>query len=36
MHPYFQKALSQFDNIVPSKHEVSHYPYVEPKYKVKK
>ena len=30
--PYLQKALRQFNNIVPTKHEDSPYPHVEPKY----
>jgi hypothetical protein len=32
MAPYLQKALHQFDNVVPTKHEDSPYPHVEPKY----
>jgi len=32
MAPYLQKALQQFDNIVPSKYQDSPYPYTEPKY----
>ncbi len=35
MQPYLQKALRQFDNIVPSKHQDSPYPHVEPKYGAK-
>jgi hypothetical protein len=32
MIPYLQKALRQFDNIVPTKQEDSPYPHVKPKY----
>ncbi len=32
MAPYLQKALRQFDNIIPSKRQDSPYPYTEPKY----
>jgi hypothetical protein len=32
MAPYLQKALQQFNNIVPSKRQDSPYPYTEPKY----
>jgi hypothetical protein len=32
MIPYLQKALRQFDNVVPTKREDSPYPHVEPKY----
>ena len=35
MAPYLQKALRQFDNIVPSKRQDSPYPYTEPKYGAK-
>ena len=35
MAPYLQKALRQFDNIVPSKCQDSPYPYTEPKYGTK-
>jgi hypothetical protein len=35
MQPYLQKALRQFDNIVPSKRQDSPYPHVEPKYGAK-
>ena len=35
MAPYLQKALQQFDNIVPSKRQDSPYPYTEPKYGAK-
>jgi hypothetical protein len=35
MIPYLQKALHQFDNIVPTKREDSPYPHVEPKYGAK-
>jgi hypothetical protein len=32
MQPYLQKALRQFDNVVPSKRQDSPYPHVPPKY----
>jgi hypothetical protein len=32
MMPYLQKALRQFDNVVPTKREDSPYPHIEPKY----
>ena len=32
MAPYLQKALRQFDNVVPTKRHDSPYPHVEPKY----
>ncbi len=32
MAPYLQKALRQFDNILPAKCQDSPYPYTEPKY----
>ncbi len=32
MAPYLQKALRQFDNIVPTHRHDSPYPYIEPKY----
>eukprot|EP00956_Cyclotella_meneghiniana_P000475 scaffold553_cov70-Cyclotella_meneghiniana.AAC.1 len=35
MMPYLQKALRQFDNVVPTKREDSPYPHVEPKYGAK-
>jgi hypothetical protein len=35
MAPYLQKALQQFDNIIPSKRQDSPYPYTEPKYGAK-
>jgi hypothetical protein len=35
MAPYLQKALRQFDNVVPTKREDSPYPHVEPKYGAK-
>jgi len=35
MAPYLQKALRQFDNLVPSKRQDSPYPYTEPKYGAK-
>jgi len=35
MAPYFQKALRQFDNIVPSKWHDSPYPHIETKYGAK-
>ena len=35
MAPYLQKALRQFDNIVPTKCQDSPYPYTEPKYGAK-
>jgi hypothetical protein len=35
MAPYLQKALRQFDNVTPTKHEDSPYPHVEPKYGAK-
>ena len=35
MAPYLQKALQQFDNIVPSKRQDSPYPYTELKYGAK-
>ena len=35
MQPYLQKALRQFDNMVPSKRHDSPYPHVEPKYGAK-
>ena len=35
MAPYLQKALRQFDNIIPSKRQDSPYPYTEPKYGAK-
>jgi hypothetical protein len=35
MMPYLQKALRQFDNVVPTKCEDSPYPHVEPKYGAK-
>jgi hypothetical protein len=35
MVPYLQKALQQFDNIVPSKRQDLPYPYTEPKYGAK-
>ena len=35
MAPYLQKALRQFDNIVPTKRQQSPYPYTEPKYGAK-
>ncbi|KAL7488272.1 hypothetical protein ACHAW6_015473 [Cyclotella cf. meneghiniana] len=35
MIPYLQKALPQFNNIVPTKQEDSPYPHVEPKYGAK-
>jgi len=35
MVPYLQKALRQFDNVVPSKCQDSPYPYTEPKYGAK-
>jgi hypothetical protein len=35
MAPYLQKALQQFDNIVPSKRQDLPYPYTEPKYGAK-
>jgi hypothetical protein len=35
MAPYLQKALWQFDNIVPTQRHNSHYPHIEPKYGVK-
>ena len=35
MAPYLQKALRQFDNVVPTKRQDSPYPYVEPKYGAK-
>jgi hypothetical protein len=36
MAPSLQKALRQFDNIVPTKRHDSPYPHIEPKYGVKK
>ncbi|KAL7480170.1 hypothetical protein ACHAW6_005874 [Cyclotella cf. meneghiniana] len=36
MMPYLQKALRQFDNVVPSKRQDSPYPHVPPKYGSKK
>ena len=35
MEPYLQKALRQFDNVVPTKRQDSPYPHVEPKYGAK-
>jgi hypothetical protein len=35
MAPYLQKALRQFDNLVPTHHHDSPYPHIEPKYGVK-
>eukprot|EP00804_Cyclotella_cryptica_P020090 CCRYP_014884-RA/>CCRYP_014884-RA protein AED:0.24 eAED:0.24 QI:0/0/0/0.75/0.33/0/4/0/1279 len=35
MAPYLQKALRQFDNIVPTQRHDSPYPYIEPKYGAK-
>ena len=35
MAPYLQKALQQFDNIVPSKRQNLPYPYTELKYDAK-
>ena len=35
MAPYLQKALRQFDNIVPTKRHASPYPHIEPKYGAK-
>ena len=35
MVPYSQKALRQFDNIVPTKHQDSPHPYITPKYGAK-
>ena len=35
MAPYLQKALQQFNNIVPTKRQDSPYPYTEPKYGAK-
>mgnify|MGYP006170828629 CR=1 FL=1 len=35
MQPYLQKALCQFDNVVPAKCHDSPYPHVEPKYGAK-
>ena len=35
MAPYLQKALRQFDNMVPTKCQDSPYPYTEPKYGAK-
>ncbi|KAL7483042.1 hypothetical protein ACHAW6_008693 [Cyclotella cf. meneghiniana] len=35
MQPYLQKALRQFDNVIPSKRQDSPYPHVVPKYGAK-
>ena len=35
MKPYLDKALQQFDNVVPTKCHHSSYPHVEPKYGAK-
>ncbi len=35
MAPYLQKALRQFDNIVPTQRHDSPYPHIKPKYGVK-
>ena len=35
MKPYLDKALRQFDNVVPTKRQQSPYPHVEPKYGAK-
>eukprot|EP00804_Cyclotella_cryptica_P029662 CCRYP_019044-RJ/>CCRYP_019044-RJ protein AED:0.46 eAED:0.46 QI:0/0/0/1/0/0/2/0/174 len=35
MVPYLQKALRQFDNLVPTQRQDSPYPYTEPKYGAK-
>jgi hypothetical protein len=35
MKPYLDKSLRQFDNVVPTKHQHSLYPHVEPKYGAK-
>jgi hypothetical protein len=35
MAPYLQKALWQFDNLVPTQRQESPYPHVEPKYGAK-
>ncbi len=35
MTTYLQKALQQFNNIVPTKHQDSQYRYTEPKYDAK-
>jgi hypothetical protein len=35
MAPYLQKALEQFDNIVPTKRHNSPYPHIDPKYEAK-
>jgi hypothetical protein len=35
MKPYLNKSLWQIDNIVPTKHHLSPYPHVEPKYGAK-
>jgi hypothetical protein len=35
MAPYLQKALRQFDNLVPTHHHDSPYPHIEPKYGAK-
>ena len=35
MEPYLQKALRQFDNLVPKKRQNSPYPHIEPKYGAK-
>eukprot|EP00804_Cyclotella_cryptica_P004359 CCRYP_017999-RA/>CCRYP_017999-RA protein AED:0.23 eAED:0.24 QI:0/0/0/1/0/0/4/0/900 len=35
MMPYLQKALRQFNNVVPTKQEDSPYPHIEPKYGAK-
>jgi hypothetical protein len=35
MAPYLQKALRQFDNVIPTQRQDSPYPYIEPKYGAK-
>jgi hypothetical protein len=35
MAPYLQKALRQFDNVIPTQCQDSPYPYIEPKYGAK-
>jgi hypothetical protein len=35
MKPYLDKSLHQFNNVVPTKHQHSPYPHVEPKYGAK-
>jgi hypothetical protein len=35
MKPYLDKALRQFDNVIPTKRQQSPYPHVQPKYGAK-